>query len=270
MADPGYRSPTTGPGGPAGATPHAIVPAGTLVAVLLVVLSLGTAQGSQVSRQETVHEGGYLSVSLPQASATNPWKIEVTWTSSAPIDVWLVDADALENYHQGRSFAFDLQQNGTSGQVTFTVPASRLDEGPFYLLLDNTETGSIAPPPGAPDDAATVSVTGETRDTATGGGAAAANRWGDLLLGLAVLGALALAIVLVVRMRRKGPSSRGPGGAVTTGGAEKNGMEHEGEAEAGQTGSAADTPPSASGACGACGTPITVETTFCPSCGAQV
>ncbi len=244
------------------------------VAGLLVVLSLaaGTATAEKVDEQETVHEGEHYALPLNNSSASGPWKIEVTWTSSLPIDVWLVDADALEDYEQGRAFASDVQQNGTSGLVTFTVPSSRLADEPFYIIFDNTGAGDLAPPQDSVDDIATITATGDTRDTSAPTGAGGAGSDG-LLLGLAMLAALLLAIVILVRMRKRrgaAPAQTSPGAPNGATGPQPDGSDHEGEAEAGQTGAAAETAPADSGACPSCGTPITVETTFCPSCGARI
>jgi hypothetical protein len=244
------------------------------VAGLLVVLSLaaGTATAEKVDEQETVHEGDHYALPLNNPSASGPWKIEVTWTSSLPIDVWLVDADALEDYEQGQAFAFDIQQKGTSGLVTFTVPSSRLADEPFYVVFDNTGAGDLAPPQDSVDDIATITATGKTRDTSEAGGTGGAGS-DALLLGLAMLGALLLVIVFFVRMRKgrgAAAAQSSPGVPKATAGPGMDGSDHEGEAEAGQTGAAAETAPADSGACPSCGTPITVETTFCPSCGARI
>lgn len=121
----------------------------------------GAVSTTPVDEERVVHEGDYTWVLLYSGGYPVDMAIDVSWNSSVPIDVWLMDRTQWNRFDSGQTFGYDVAQSGVQGSIRFTAGGARLANGSMYVVLDNTARGNTTPPGSAADDVANVTVTGK-------------------------------------------------------------------------------------------------------------
>ena len=113
-----------------------------------------------VDETRTVHPGEWAFVILYGGPPTTDVAVNLSWTSTVPIDVWLLNRTMFDNLDAGRPFVAKLTQSGLAGHMDLTVPLVELGNGSLHVVVDNSALGSTAPPSPPGEVNATVHVTG--------------------------------------------------------------------------------------------------------------
>jgi len=117
------------------------------------------AEPVPINEHPAIQEGSHYSLRIVR-HGNSPYKIDVSWNSTAPVDVWLMRQDDFVVYDNG-VIRFEVQQNGTQGRIEFQVTQALLTDEPFHLVVDHTTKGPTKPSANTSDDTITVDLVGE-------------------------------------------------------------------------------------------------------------
>ena len=135
-----------------------------LVGFLIAVPLLSAGCWAMPLRDEIdVYPGWYHYLRITSGGVANGSDIDITWQSTLPIDVWLMDRSNFEKYESMSAFNFEMAQNGSSGSVRFNISAEQKAAEPFYLVFDNSALGPSAPPANGPTTGTVLVFSGATR-----------------------------------------------------------------------------------------------------------
>lgn len=189
-------------GGPAsgahGASRVVGAAAALLVATTVFVAAL-PAEATRIEVDKTISVGYFVYVELNNPGIAGDWHIDAAWTSSTPIDVYVLSSYDYGQYKAGNPFSARFQASGTSGDIKHDVLAADRGQEPLYLVFDHSAIGPTKPSGNAQ---ATISVTGLTFPSGSEAGGGSIGGMVAAVVGLAVLLVIVAVVAVVVVKRR--------------------------------------------------------------------
>lgn len=132
-----------------------------LVAVALIGPS---ASAAPISGEATLQEGEYYFFGIQNPYPGRDWVIDVNWTASDPIDMWVMNKTDFHAYEANLTFGFEAYHQGSFHHHFLQIKANRAAEEPFYLVFDNTDAGNNHPVADPGNHVPHITVTGLTRE----------------------------------------------------------------------------------------------------------